>query len=49
MLEPNLPPIHNGSGVRPIGQPNVVKFEGFNKAVCHANTVRALHWLLNQL
>jgi len=49
MLEPNFQPIHNGSRVRPIGQSNVISFEGFNKALSHAITLRALHWRRNRL
>jgi hypothetical protein len=49
MLEPNIQPIHNGSRVRPIGQTDVISFEGFNKALSHAITLRALHWRRNRL
>jgi hypothetical protein len=52
MLEPNFQPIHDGSRVRPVGQTDVISFEGFNKALSHTVTLRALdrrrNWLKAQ-
>ncbi len=49
MREPNFQLIHNGSRVRPVGQTDVITFEGFNKALGHAITFRALHWRRDRL
>lgn len=43
MFKPSFQPIHDGNGVRPVGQPNVVAFEGFNKALGHPIALGALH------
>lgn len=42
MLKPSFQPIHDGSRVRPVGQSDVVAFEGFNKALDHAIALSAL-------
>jgi hypothetical protein len=43
MLELNFQPIRNGICVQPIGRPNVVTFEGFNKTLGHPIALGALH------
>ncbi len=43
MLKPSFQPIHDGSRVRPVGQLDVVAFEGFNKALGHPVALGALH------
>ncbi len=43
MVKPSFQPIHDGSRVGPVGQSDVVAFEGFNKAFGHAITLGALH------
>ena len=43
MLKPSFQPIHDSSRVRPVGQSDVVAFEGFNKALGHPIALGALH------
>ena len=43
MLKPSFQPIHDGSRVMPVGQSDVVAFEGFNKALGHSVALGALH------
>lgn len=43
MVKPSFQPIHDGSRVGPVGQSDVVAFEGFNKAFGHPIALEALH------
>ena len=43
ILKPRFQPLHDGSRVRPVGQSDLVAFEGFNKAFGHPIAFGALH------
>ncbi len=43
MVKPSFQPIHDGSRVGPVGQSDVVAFEGFNKTFGHPIALGALH------
>ena len=49
MLKTSFQPIHDGIKVRPIRQTDVISFEGFNKALGDAITLRALQWRRDRL